>query len=189
MSCPTIVQIDKNQCIGNSLSYINSNFTNLLSGICDNIDRINILDTQITNLDNTVTGLSSIVTPGAAKAWVRFSGTQNSNNVVDNSTVLSRRIYSSYNLDIPETVGVSIYTEPDNPSVPLPGYYVIYLKPDLMGGETNYLVIGTSDSGTFVQPIMNIGSDTISTDTEVVIRTVNSSGAATPASNVSVAIF
>jgi len=184
MSCPTITQIDRQQCIGNSLTFINSNFTNLLSGICDNIDRIDTLDGDVSNLGNSVTSISGVVAQGAAKAWVRFDGTRN--NIGEFTFNGGRKIYSSYNIDLDETVGVEIYR--DNTELILEGYYLIHILPDVLE-DTNYLVIGTSDNGTFVQPIMNIGTDTISTVTEIVVRTVNSSGVATPATNISVAIF
>jgi hypothetical protein len=184
MSCPVITEIDRQQCIGNSLTFINSNFTNLLSGICDNIDRIDILDTQISNLNNSVVSISSVVSQGSAKAWVRFDGTQN--DLGQFTTDGGRKIYSSYNIDLEETVGVEIYQ--DNTGTLLDGHYLIHILPDVLQ-NINYLVIGTSNNNTFVQPIMTVGTDTISTVTEIVIKTVNSSGVATPASNISIAIF
>ena len=36
MSCPTITTIEATQCIGNSLSIINENFSNLRDSACDN---------------------------------------------------------------------------------------------------------------------------------------------------------
>jgi hypothetical protein len=39
MSCPTLTLIDPNQCIGNSLQYINSNFFGLSAAVCSKVDR------------------------------------------------------------------------------------------------------------------------------------------------------
>jgi microcystin-dependent protein len=59
MSCPTITTIDPTWCIGNSLQYINTNFTNLSGGICDNNSLITGLAAQIASLTSQVQGLAS----------------------------------------------------------------------------------------------------------------------------------
>ena len=59
MSCPTITIIDPTWCIGNSLQYINTNFTNLSGGVCDNYSLIANLVSKITALSGIVTTLQN----------------------------------------------------------------------------------------------------------------------------------
>jgi hypothetical protein len=189
MSCPSTTIIDPREYIGNSLDTINRNFTNLLSGICDNIDRIDTLALSASQLTNTTTIISNVITQGAAKAWVRFDGTRDS--IGDFDLEGGRKIYSSYNIDLEGgSTGVTVFA-PDG--TPIDGYYAIDIMPDIFAYENeqeiSYLVIGTSNNNTFVQPVYEYQGEIASISTTVVIRTVNGAGVVTPASNISVAIF
>jgi hypothetical protein len=97
MSCPVIYEIQKTQCIGNSLIVINDNFLNLREAACDNDSRIEILDNQIDDLNTKITELSSVIVPGSAKAWCKFSGNRDTNNVVS-TFFTDRYIYNSFNI-------------------------------------------------------------------------------------------
>ena len=97
MSCPSIYEILRTQCIGNSLTIINDNFFNLKDAACDNDTRVFDLDDQITNLDTKIEQLSSVIVPSSAKAWCKFSGTKDSNNVVSNF-LTDRYLFNSFNI-------------------------------------------------------------------------------------------
>jgi hypothetical protein len=97
MSCPPVSVIQSNECIGNSLAGINDNFASLSNGICDNINRITDIESDITNLTTRLNALSSLVAPGAAKAWVVFDATKDSDGVISSSGN-NRLIRSSYNV-------------------------------------------------------------------------------------------
>jgi hypothetical protein len=120
--------------------------------------------------------LSSIVVPGVAKAWVKFDGTRNTDEV---STPLgSRHIYSKYNIDDVDDhfVGETL----------VQGFYRIDFENFFE--NTNYLVIGTSREATtggqytWVQPVEY-------TDSYVLIKVANSLGQAVAATHISVVIF
>ena len=97
MSCPTVSVIQSNECIGNSLAGINDNFASLSDGICNNINRIVDIEDDITNLTTRLNTLSSLVTPGAAKAWVVFDATKEANTGTVNP-LGNRLIRNSYNV-------------------------------------------------------------------------------------------
>lgn len=97
MSCPTIYEIQRTQCIGNSLTLINDNFLNLKDAACDNDTKVFNLDAQITNLDTRIDELSSVIVPGSAKAWCKFSGIRDANNTVS-SFLTDRYIFSQFNI-------------------------------------------------------------------------------------------
>lgn len=180
MSCPSIITIPKEQCIGNSLFIINDNFEKLEEGICDNITRINNLESIEAELSNDVVSLSSIVVPGVAKAWVKFDGTLTEANQTGPG---SRKIYSQYNIDQVQT-----YQNPNNPNVALPGFYRIDFGDDLIFEDTNYAVLGTSSETiiggkyTWVQPVEY-------TETYVVVKVTNTDGLGVDAKHVSIVIF
>jgi len=96
MSCPTVSVIQSNECIGNSLFTIRDNFASLSDGICDNIDRITDIESDITNLTTQLENLSGLVTPGAARAWVVFDATRNTASTV--TPLGNRLIRNSYNV-------------------------------------------------------------------------------------------
>lgn len=97
MSCPSITIIPDTECIGNSLTTINNNFSALKVAACDNQSFITSLDSSILSLNNLITNLTNVVVPGAAKAWVSFDGTKDSSNQPSNFNT-NRYIYSSYNV-------------------------------------------------------------------------------------------
>ena len=97
MSCPVIYEIQKTQCIGNSLVIINDNFLNLREAACDNDSKIENLNDQIDDLNTKIAELSSVIVPGSAKAWCKFSGTRDTNNIVSNF-LTDRYLYSAFNI-------------------------------------------------------------------------------------------
>lgn len=97
MSCPTVYEIQKTQCIGNSLILINDNFLNLREAACDNDTLISSLENDLVDLSTKIDELSSVIIPGSAKAWCKFSGVRDTNNVVS-SFLTDRYIYSNLNI-------------------------------------------------------------------------------------------
>jgi hypothetical protein len=95
MSCPTITTIDPTWCIGNSLDTINSNFTNLSGGICDNLSLISALTNQINALSNTITNLQA----GVAKAWAY--------NLADGTIQRAYNIASVQKVNVPPATGTT----------------------------------------------------------------------------------
>jgi hypothetical protein len=97
MSCFNTNPIEPSECIGNSLSKINSNFTGLEDAVCDNDSFITTLRNGIDNLNTLILDLSSKTVPGMAKAWLKFDGTRDTSNIT--STLNTNRfIYSSFNI-------------------------------------------------------------------------------------------
>jgi hypothetical protein len=97
MSCFNTNPIEPSECIGNSLSKINSNFTGLEDAVCDNDSFITTLRNGIDNLNTLILDLSSKTIPGMAKAWLKFDGTRDTSNIP--STLNTNRfIYSSFNI-------------------------------------------------------------------------------------------
>lgn len=143
MSCPNIIEIQRTQCIGNSLEYINENFTNLKNSICDNDSSIQSINNDLVNLNTTVNELSSVFIPGSARAWCKFSGTRDKDNVI--STFLTDRlVYDNFNIS-------SVYRKNT-------GDYRIYFinnfsnnKYSLVGTSSEKLSISTGKY-TWVQP-------------------------------------
>lgn len=179
MSCPTVTTIiDPDQCIGNSLSIINENFTNLKEGICNNIDRIDFLEGEVNSLTNNVNSLSSIVVPGVAKAWVKFDGSRNEQGLF--TPLGFRYTYGKYNVE-----GVDEYFDENENLVE--GFYRIDFVENLFS-ETDYLILGTSSESkignlyTWVQPVEL-------TDSYAIIKVANSAGQATSARHISVVFF
>ncbi len=131
MSCPNITAIQRFECIGNSLPKINDNFIALKDGACDNYSFIGNLQQSIQDLNSLIVNLSAITVPGAAKAWVKFDGTRDVNNIVTNLRT-NRFIYSSYNI-------TSVLKKAD-------GDYRVTFTNRLPG--PTYAVIGTSQQKT-----------------------------------------
>jgi hypothetical protein len=97
MSCFNTNPIEPSECIGNSLSKINSNFAGLEDAVCDNDSFITTLRNGINSLNTLILDLSGIVVPGMAKAWLKFDGTRDTSNIA--STLNTNRfIYSSFNI-------------------------------------------------------------------------------------------
>jgi hypothetical protein len=145
MSCPTITEIPREQCIGNSLSIINNNFSNLRESICLPDTGIDDQVISLTNSRNTFqtlyTNLTGPAVRGAAKAWVKFDGLRGINDLANGPYTLTgpRFIYSRYNVDF-----VNMTTEN---GVQLPGHYTIILSSNIFS-SSNYTVIGTSSEAT-----------------------------------------
>lgn len=160
MSCPTIITIPREQCIGNSLTTINSNFSALRASICNPSiglnDKVNDLIVTRNSIQTLYTNLSGPATMGAAKAWVKFDGLRGNNDPANGPFTAEglRYVYSSFNIGDP--------TDPGDTGVTLnndiAGDYTIYLKPGLFTTE-NYGVIGTSSESivggkyTWFQPV------------------------------------
>jgi hypothetical protein len=81
MSCPSISTIPNTEYIGNSLPTINNNFQSLKDSVCDNQSQITNLHLSLQSLDAVLTQLSSYAFQGIAKLWVKFSGTNDADNV------------------------------------------------------------------------------------------------------------
>lgn len=126
MSCPVITEIDRSEYIGNSLSVINTNFSNLNSLACDDFTRINNLSNQVQNLNNNITNISNTLIPGAARAIVKFDGTVDTNNVISD-LFTNRKIYNQYNV-------LSVYKKGQG------DYRVRFIQPF---SAVDYLVIGS----------------------------------------------
>lgn len=109
--CPIstkITEIPREECIGNSLSRINDNFFNLRDQSCTNYTRIGDIDGSILQLQSLYAALSAATLPGAAKAWLKFDGTKDSDgNVTELFT--DRYIYSSYNISSAYKKGIGDY--------------------------------------------------------------------------------
>lgn len=127
MSCFETKSIDPTECIGNSLSKINSNFIGLKDAACDNDSRITSLRNDIANLNSLVLSLSGITVPGMAKAWLKFDGTRDTSNT---ASVLNtnRFIYSSFNISSVLRKGTG-------------DYRITFATPFT---STNYTLVGTS---------------------------------------------
>lgn len=129
--CPienNILNIPREECIGNSLTRINDYFRALRIQTCENYTKLEGIDASILALQTLFNTISSISLPGTAKAWVKFDGTRDSVNV--QSTLLTNRfIYSSYNI-------FSIYRKAI-------GDYRIYFQTPF--STANYAVVGTSN--------------------------------------------
>ena len=167
MSCPTVSVIQSNECIGNSLAVINDNFASLSDGICDNIDNIVDIEGNIDNLTTQLNALSSLVTPGAAKAWVVFDATREANTGTVNP-LGNRLIRNSYNVS-----SVLKYSTD-------PGLFEVTFTTSL--ANTNYGVIATcsekaASSGNFVwaQPSLRDPSSV-----RLYIRSITASEVADP---------
>jgi hypothetical protein len=126
MSCPTITEIKRTECIGNSLFTINDNFTALRDGTCDNDIQIESLGNNIKALNNIVLALSGITIPGSAKAWTKFDSTKDNRGFV-NQYNTDRYLYNSYNVN-------SVYKVEE-------GYYRITFKTPFL--DNSYTVVAT----------------------------------------------
>ena len=128
MACTfTFTEIDPKECIGNSLEKINNNFESLKDDACQNYNTISTLLTGISNLDVRIADLSAITVPGVLRAWIKFDGTRDTSGIV-NSNLTSRFIYSAFNIDRVQTIGV--------------GDYRIYFNTPFP--TSNYIAVGTS---------------------------------------------
>lgn len=111
MACPiltTIQTIPREECLGNSLSRINDNFTNLKNQSCNNYSRLEDIDANILNLQTLYSNLSSVVMPGISKAWVKFDGARDTAGQVTDF-LTDRFIYSSYNISTVYKKGTGDY--------------------------------------------------------------------------------
>lgn len=128
MACTfTVKPIESTECIGNSLEKINDNFESLKNNACQNYNTISALLTGISNLDARITTLSAITVPGVLRAWIKFDGTRDANGIV-NSNLTNRFVYSAYNINRVQVVGV--------------GDYRIYFNTPF--STSNYIAVGTS---------------------------------------------
>jgi hypothetical protein len=154
MSCPTIYSIPREQCIGNSLTTINSNFSALRASICDPTTGLNDKIDSAFNKSNTIetlyTNLSGPATLGAAKAWVKFDGLRSTFDNANGPFTEEgfRYVYSSFNVGDGSSTGVTGVTINQG----VPGDYVITFTPGLFT-TANYGVVGTSSDNTWFQPI------------------------------------
>ena len=97
MACDTsIIIINQDEYIGNSLDTINRNFENLRDGVNTNCTNLLSATDVLGTLRTTVTTLQSYA-QGRPKAWVVFDGTRDINNTVNAAPSL-RYINSSYNI-------------------------------------------------------------------------------------------
>lgn len=128
MACTfTVKTIESTECIGNSLEKINDNFESLKEYACQNYNKIESLESSLTALDVQITTLSAITVPGVTRAWLKFDGTRDTSGIV-NSNVTNRFIYSAYNINRVQVVGV--------------GDYRIYFTTPFP--TSNYVAVGTS---------------------------------------------
>jgi hypothetical protein len=167
MSCPNVSVIQSNECIGNSLAGINDNFASLSDGICDNVNRITDIESDITNLTTQLNALSSLVTPGAAKAWVVFDATKNTDDVVSNAG--ARKIINGYNVSNIQT-GVA-------------GQFTITFTNNLL--NKNYGVIATcsektASSGNYVWAQPGPNAEKNESNLTIYTRSINSTDTANP---------
>jgi hypothetical protein len=124
MSCFNTTHIDKTECIGNSLNKINNNFEGLKEAVCDNDNTINIIKSDINNLDTKINALSSIVVPGLTRAWIKFDGTRDASNNI--STFKTNRfIYSSFNISSVLRKDIGDYRITFNTPFPTQNYILI----------------------------------------------------------------
>jgi hypothetical protein len=137
--CPlnsVYIDIGRDECIGNSLSKINNNFQNFKVTTCDNSASLDNFNQNVYDLRTSIAAISSIMIPGAAKAWVKFDGSRDEggNYNLDPS---NRLIYSSYKID-------SVYKKTGATLTPTvsSGDYDIYFANEM--ADTNYVVVGTS---------------------------------------------
>jgi hypothetical protein len=125
-----VATINSSSYIGNSLTVINSNFTNLLSAICapgQLYDRSQFLSNGLDTLNIRAASLSAAILPAATQAWAHFSGNRDENNQTS-VFFTNRRIYKKNNV-------FSVYRL-------APGQYRITFETPLQ--TRNYLVIGSS---------------------------------------------
>lgn len=131
MSCFQTKEIDPSECIGNSLTKINTNFTGLKFAVCDNDSFITTLRNSIDNLSTIITNLSSVTVTGIARAWIKFDGTRRENGITETPATISttnRFIYSSFNVS-------TVYRKG-------PGDYRITFTAPFT--TSNYVIVGTS---------------------------------------------
>lgn len=157
MPCPTVITIPREQCLGNSLSIINTNFSNIKDSICLPSTGLDDQVIGLTNSRNTFqtlyTNLSGPATRGAAKAWVKFDGVRGRNDPSTGPYTVTgpRFIYSSYNIDFVTMTTLSGGNQ-------VPGHYTISIASNVFRNR-NYVVVGTSSEAivsgkyTWFQPV------------------------------------
>ena len=156
MPCPTVTTIPREQCIGNSLSIINTNFANIKDSIC--LPGTG-LDNQVIDLTNSrnffqtnYSVLSGPAIAGAAKAWVKFDGLRGINDPANGPYTVTgpRFIYSKYNIDFVTMTTIN--------GSQFPGHYTVSIGSGVFRNR-NYAVLGTSSEAvisgkyTWFQPI------------------------------------
>jgi hypothetical protein len=93
---PTITNIDKSECIGNSLVSINSNYTNIQESLVDVNSNIVTINSLLTNLTTIVSNISS--DPQRASAWANFSGIRDAESGFTRRENTNRLLFTSYNI-------------------------------------------------------------------------------------------
>lgn len=142
MACTfEVKKIESTECIGNSLEKINANFDDLKEYACQNYNKIESLESSLTALDIQITTLSAITVPGVTRTWLKFDGTRDTSGIV-NSNLTNRFIYSTFNIDKVQTIGVGDYRIFFNTPFPAPNYVAV---------GTSSLAIG-SGTRTWLQP-------------------------------------
>lgn len=97
MSCQIITPIERTEYIGNSLSIINSNFSNLNFEYCRHQNSIDSINLSAANLATNLTTISNVLIPGAARAYVKFDGTRDQNNQTS-TFFTNRKLYKQFNV-------------------------------------------------------------------------------------------
>jgi len=93
---PTIINIDKSECIGNSLVSIKANYDNIKNSLTDVNTNITSFNSILNNLTTIVNAISS--TPQRAAAWVNFSGRRDLASGLTRLENTERFLFSSYNI-------------------------------------------------------------------------------------------
>lgn len=171
MSCLNILTIEREQCIGNSLSLINDNFTELQNGICANRVEIDALESEAADRLAQINAITNIAVPGSAKAWISFKGS--------NASEIFPTIYSSLNIESVERVPTStgIYEQ---------GIFALTFIDNLFT-TGNYAVVGTSSFALNGSPTwLQIQKHT---PTQLTITVVDSTGTKINPDRVSLTIF
>jgi hypothetical protein len=135
MSCTLNVnQIDINQYIGNSLTIINENFLNLKNFLCDDQGnglslRMDNLELSASQIDTNLDTIASAINTGAARAWVRFQGTKDTNNEISD-LFTDRRIVGNASFNVRSVYRKAV------------GEYRIYYRTPMT--DTGYVVTGSN---------------------------------------------
>lgn len=160
----SIVNIDLDEYIGTSLYTINTNFAKLKDEVCRIDGEVGLLIPSYSTLVTQMCALSAI-SPGLARAWVKFNGVGAGSN-------LTR--FSSYNV-----ASVS-----GNGS----GTYVLTFSPAFTG--TNYAVVGTCEQNpqTSNYGWVSVLSGSFTTSS-VTINIRNTSGSTNTSNSISILVY
>jgi hypothetical protein len=131
-----IKTIVRTEYIGNSLNVINDNFQTLRDEICKQDSTLATVAVSAGEFNSQIQSLSGATIPGAAKAWVKFDGSRDTNQ--QNSTAATERfLYKTLNIQ-------SVYRKNQG------DYRVYFTKPF---NDNKYITTGscslssTSDTG------------------------------------------